>query len=166
MIKLQNGEQIIWEGKPAPRCYTFRHWRHSIFGLFFLLVSVAWQSMGIVLSDSVPLGWMTWVPVPFIIIGVYFSVGHLLQARLEWSHVWYAVTDSRIIAVRGLLKRSTASMSLRDVIYFKMRPLGEHLGTLQIQNRNGSKILFHCLEHPKRLTDHLENVIKENISSL
>ena len=164
-MKLQNDEKIVWEGKPAPRCYTFRHWRHSIFGFFFLVLSAVWQGMGVVLSDSLPLGWMVWVPVPFILFGAYFSAGHILQARLEWPHVWYAVTDFRVIVVRGWMKRTSVSMDLKEVVYFNLRPFGEHLGTLRIQNRQGTTILFHCLEHPKRLTELLENVIKENLSN-
>ena len=38
------------------------------------------------------LPWLAWLPVPFMLIGLYLSLGHHLLARLEWKNVFYAVS--------------------------------------------------------------------------
>lgn len=49
---LQKEENIVWQGKPAPRCYTFRNWAHSLFGLVLLLSCFVWFYVGINLGSE------------------------------------------------------------------------------------------------------------------
>ncbi|NIQ08768.1 MAG: hypothetical protein GWO23_03415, partial [Gammaproteobacteria bacterium] len=67
------------------------------------------------------IAWLSWLPIPFVLAGVYFSVGHLLQARLEWNNVSYAITNKRLLASRGVSKTHVESIPLSDVTYFKLR---------------------------------------------
>ena len=154
---LQEGEEISWEGRPAPRCYTFRHWKHSIFGSVFLLISVIWQYLCFEMSESYEIWWLVWLPLPFLLIGVYFSIGHLIQARLEWNDVYYAVTDRRLLVQRGQIR----SMDLAEITYFKMQKKGEELGTFMVHKGEDMKLILHCIEHPQKLFKLLEDAMGE-----
>lgn len=154
---LETGEMVRWQGRPAPRCYTFRNWRHSLFGLLLLVLSVYWQIVGFELGRAYGYPLMGWIPLPFLLAAVYLSIGHLLLARLEWEKVFYAVTDRRVLVLRGVLKQRLLETPLETVTYFRIRPLGEELGTVRISADPSLRSLsLHCLEHPRRATDLLE----------
>jgi len=153
---LEADEELCWEGRPAPRCYTFRHWRHSIFGSFVLLICGYWQALGFEMSAEYEIPWLVWLPMPFLLFALHLTIGHLLQARLEWNHVYYAITDRRLLAQRGLLKQRTESLPLAEVTYFSLHQHGEQLGTLRVHKGKEKRLILHCIEYPRRATDLLE----------
>jgi hypothetical protein len=159
-LVLDVGEEVCWEGRPAPRCYTFRHWKHSIFGFIFLAICTYWQVLGFSLSDEYEIPWLVWLPLPFVFLGLYFSIGHLLQARLEWNRVYYAITDRRLLSQRGLWRLHTDEMKLEEVTYFSLHHQGEELGTLRVYQGKEKQLVLHCLEHPRKATDLLEKAIE------
>lgn len=160
---LQENEKVVWQGRPAPRCFTFRNWQHSIFGMVVLVMSLFWLSFGLRLGTEAQQIVYGLIPIPFLLAGIYLTVGHLLLARLEWEHVFYAVTDRRLIVVRGLFKRRVESAVLSEIIWFQLRPLGEQLGTVRVRFRDlEQKMTISCIEYPRQLTDLLEGVLSEN----
>lgn len=163
-LVLEAGEEVCWEGRPAPRCYTFRHWKHSIFGAVFLAICTYWQVLGFSIADEYELPWLIWLPLPFILLGLYFSVGHLLQSRLEWNQTYYVITDRRLLTQRGLWNLRTEEMKLEDVTYFNLRWQGDELGTLRIYQGQEKQLILHCLEHPRKATDLLEKWLKPDAS--
>ncbi|MGK2908002.1 MAG: PH domain-containing protein [Desulfuromonadales bacterium] len=158
-LALSAGEKICWEGRPAPRCYTFRHWRHSVFGLVFVVLCSYWQALGIEMSKDYDLIWLAWLPTPFLFLGLYLATGHLLQARLEWDHVYYAITDRRLLIMRGLFKRRIESLELSEITYFNLLHHGEQLGTLRVHKGKETMLTLHCLEHPRQATDLLKEAM-------
>lgn len=162
-LALDDGEEIRWEGRPAPRCYTFRHWRHSLFGLFFLSVCTYWQVLGLEMAEEYELFWLAWLPSPFLLLGLYLTVGHLLQARLEWNHVYYALTDRRLLVQRGLLARRLESLELQEITYFILQLHGEQLGTLQIYKEQEKRMTLHCVEHPRQATGLIEKAMDKGL---
>jgi hypothetical protein len=159
-LGLEAGEEVCWEGRPAPRCYTFRHWKHSIFGTVFLAICIYWQVLGFSLADEYDLPWLILLPLPFLLLGLYFSVGHLIQARLEWNRVYYAITDRRLLTQRGLMRLHTDELKLEEVTYFSLHQQGEELGTLRVHQGSEKHLVLHCLEHPRKATDLLEKWLK------
>lgn len=160
-IDLDKGETVRWEARPAPRCYTFRHWRHSIFGFVVLLICSYWQLLGVEMAAEYELAWLAWLPTPFLLFALYLAVGHLLQARLEWTHVYYAITDHRLLVQRGLTKRRIDSLALPEITYFCLHQQGEHLGTLRVYQGQEKQLILHCIEHPRQATALLEVAIKK-----
>lgn len=158
-LVLADGEEIRWEGRPAPRCYTFRHWRHSIFGLLFLSICSYWQILGLELSKEYDAIWLAWLPAPFVLLGFCLAIGRLLQARLEWNHVYYAITDRRLLVKCGLLKRRIDSLQLSEITYFSLLHQGEQLGTLRVHVGKEKSLTLHCLEYPRQATDLLEQAM-------
>jgi hypothetical protein len=158
---LQDGELLRWEGRPAPRCYTFRHWRHALFGLVLTVICATWAWLGVKQSIEQGWPWLAWVPLPFLGYALWLACGQLLAARLEWKQVAYAVTDRRVIVRRGLLKVREGELLLEQVTWFRMQPHGEELGTLRIHGGAGDTVLvLHCIEYPRRPAEFLELAIK------
>jgi hypothetical protein len=161
---LDVGEELRWEGRPAPRCYTFRNWRHSFFGLVLMPVCSYWQVSGVDFAKEYETLWLAWLPLPFLLLAIYLTIGHLFQARLEWNHVYYALTDRRLMVQDGLLTRHIESLELKDITYFIVLPYGEQLGTLQLYKGQEKRLTLHCIEHPRLLTDLLEETMNKRQS--
>jgi hypothetical protein len=155
--QLEPGEMVSWQGRPAPRCYVFRHWRHSVLGIFLLILSIWWQAVGVLQGHFFGWIWLAWLPLPFVLIGFYSAIGHLLLSRLEWEHVYYALTDRRLLVQRGLFRRRVASLHLNELENFQLCSLGENLGTLRVSGGKPVRILLLCcIEYPRQVADRLE----------
>ena len=163
-LALDADEDIRWEGRPAPRCYTFRHWRHTIFGLIFLAICSYWQILGFEMAETYESIWLAWLPLPFLLLGFYLSIGHLLKSRLEWNYIYYAITDRRLLVQRGFLKQRIESLELSEITYFSLHHQGEQLGTLRVHKEQEKPLTLHCVEHPRRATDLLEEAMDEGLS--
>lgn len=160
---LRSGETVHWEGRPAPRCFTFRNWRQSLFGVFLLVLAVYWQIVGIELAREYQLPLVAWIPLPVLLAALYLSIGHLLLNRMEWEKVFYAVTDRRILVLKGLSRQRLFDLPLDRVTYFQLRPHGAELGTLRISGGPSSApLVLHCLEHPRQVADLLEAALRAN----
>lgn len=161
--QLAAGESVQWEGRPAPRCFVFRNWRHSLFGLLLLLLSSWWQAVGYQLGRLYGWGWLVWLPLPFVLLGLYLALGHVLLARYEWERVFYAVTDRRVLVLRGLLRPCAESLELPEVTWFQVKPHGRELATVRVvSGRDRPPLIFSCIEHPGRLIELLEAAMAES----
>jgi hypothetical protein len=160
-IELAGGEGVRWKGRPAPRCYTFRNWPHSLFGGVLLLITGFWQMMGIEMAATSASAWLAWLPLPFLLLSGYLAVGHLFQARLEWNRVFYLITDRRLLVQRGLFKPWVESMDLGAVTYFSLHHHGRELGTLRVHRGKDQKLVLHCVEYPRLAADLLEEAITQ-----
>lgn len=158
---LDEGEQVLWEARPAPRCFVFRQWRQALFGAVFLLLCLVWQVWGLAVARAHDAAWSAWLPVPFVLIGLQLSVGRLVAARLEWPHVAYALTARRLLVRRGMLRRRLLSLELADVTYFRLVFHGEELGTLYIHQGQERVQPLPCIEYPRRATALLEAAMGE-----
>ncbi|MDH3453636.1 MAG: PH domain-containing protein [Desulfuromonadales bacterium] len=164
-LALAAGEEVRWEGRAAPRCYTFRHWRHAIFGIIFLVICSYWQVLGIDMAKEYGSLWLAWLPAPFVFTGLCLAFGHLLYARLEWNHVYYAITDRRLLVKSGLFGRRIESLELSEITYFSLLPQGEQLGTLRVHKGKEKSLTLHCLEYPRRATGLLEEAMGQGPSA-
>lgn len=160
---LQLGETIAWEGRPAPRCYIYRNWRHSLFGVLLSLLAAYWQSVGIQMAAAYHLSVLAWIPLPILLVGVYLAVGHLVLARWEWETVFYTMTNRRLLVQRGLFRKRLNSLNRQDIVYFQLRPVGKDLGILRIwaKDRNVMLTLW-CIEQPRQLIELLETAMAES----
>lgn len=160
------GETVCWEGRPAPRCYTFRRWRHALFGLFLTAVCAVWAWLGVQQAAEQGWPWLAWVPLPFLGYAAWLGCGQLLAARLEWNRVAYAISDRRVMVRSGLLRSRFAELDLRRVTWFRLQPHGEELGSLRIHGEGGDPVLIlHCIEYPRRPVAFLEEAIRKKTNA-
>lgn len=154
---LQPGERLLWVGRPAPRAFTFRGRRTSLLGFLLLFFAVYWQLRGVQLRLVYDIPLLDLLPVPFMAFGLYLAVGRILLARLEWEHVFYALTNQRLLATRGLFRRRIDYLPADQLSSMDRRPLGEHLATLSVCGcRPLRRMDLECLEHPELLIRQLD----------
>ncbi|PLX71896.1 MAG: hypothetical protein C0614_14215 [Desulfuromonas sp.] len=156
-FEIADHEILHWQGKPMPRCFVFRNWKHSVFGLLFLLLCSYWQYLAVQMATEYAITWLALLPLPFVLIGFYLGIGHHLLARLEWNRVQYAVTDRRLLVSRGLFKVKLSELSIDAVRYFRLDYQGRELGTVKVFGSElDSRLVLHCIEYPRRVTELLE----------
>jgi len=163
---LLDGERILWEARPAPRCFVFRQWPQALFGAVFLLLCLVWQVWGVAVARAHDATWAVWLPLPFVLLGLQLSVGRLVAARLEWPHVTYAITDHRLLVRCGLLRRRLLCLELNEMTGFRLNFQSENLGTLHVYREKERLRTLYCLEYPRRATDLLEQVLGKRNGSL
>lgn len=159
---LEPDESLRWEARPAPRCWTFRNWRHSLFGAVLLLIALWWQQLGLGLQRETGQLWWALLPLPLVLAGAWLAVGHLVVARCEWSRVAYAVTERRILLRRGLLRSRLRQLPLARLRYCTLTPLGAELAHLRLADVDGVWLTLCCVEHPGRVLPLLEAAIIAN----
>lgn len=155
-------EEIIWEAKPAPRCYAFKNWRLSILGLLLILLAVYAEVIGVGQSEVFGPALLRGVVLLIFLLGLWLAIGQVLWARREWERVFYAASDRRLLMQRGLMRPVLQSMDLASVSGYRLHVLGQDLAWVQVFGQTDEQTLnFHCLEHPRRLTRILEKAMAE-----
>jgi hypothetical protein len=150
-LPLRADEKLLWQGRPAPRAYTFRNWRHALFGLILLLPCLLWQLVGIELAAGGSPPWVAWLPLPFNLGSLYLAFGQLLIARLEWEQVLYAVSDRTIYQRSGFFRPRLRCLPLAAVTNVRKKKLGPNLATIRIDGKEGESLLLVAIEHPELL---------------
>lgn len=154
-------ETIVWQARPAPRCFTFRRWRQALFGVLITALCSWWLVAGMgLMAQGEKMVWAV-VPIPFLLIGLYVSVGQLLSARLEWERVFYALTDRQLLIQCGVLRSRLIAFDLTTLSYQCLYPHGEQLGSIYLE-AGTRRITLSCIEYPHKLYRLLEPVIGEN----
>jgi len=153
---LDEGENLLWQGRPAPRCYTFRNWKLSTAGTILFLACSFWLMLGIQLVEiehrSVLLVLIT---LPLVVTSFFLGPGQLLLARWRWEKLFYAVTDQRVLVRDGLLTVQFRSFSREEISGWQLRRFGDHLASIRILRGDDAPQVLACLEHPQLLLKHL-----------
>ena len=159
---LTENEALVWQGRPAPRCFTFRRWKLALFGVVVLALSIWWQFAGwqMVQQQGAAL-FLLLLPLPFVLIGLYLSVGHLVRARLEWERVFYALTSQRLLIQCGVFKSRIIALPVEQLSYQCLTMVGYHLGNLYVE-AGQRRLTLCCVEYPQQLYQLLEPIILTN----
>lgn len=145
-------EQLLWLGRPAPRCYTLRHWRGALcWGVVCLCATILqiwmWQAWSIVGAWS-----MAFLPAPLLLLAFALSFGRLFYARLEWEHIFYSMSDTCVRIQRGRRKRVACYLyaeiqAVRLELYRDNAPTG--LGWVHVEFGK-QQVTLECLEDAQR----------------
>lgn len=154
--QLEEGETILWQGRPAPRCYTFRHWLQATIGTTIFLASSFWLMVGIQLVKAQNYSWLLIVVPTFLVIGAFcVGPGQLILARMRWEKIFYALTDERLLVRNRLIGKKSFSYQMKDLRHYKSKKYGKKLLSLKISFRNSAPVILECLEHPELIVRHL-----------
>jgi hypothetical protein len=108
--QVQPGETLLWAGRPGQ---GLRFQSSDLFLIPFSLIwggfAVFWESQAIRMNT--PLIFKLW-GIPFVLIGLYFIAGRFLWDRWVRSKQIYALTDRRLIVMRGESVTSSSLFSL------------------------------------------------------
>ncbi len=165
-------EALVWQGRPAPRCFTFRHWGRSLFWLAVLVIAVVWQFAGwTIYADSGQVVW-TLIPLPLWVLAFSLSVGRVVRARLEWEHVFYVLSAERLRIQAGIPRR-ILRFNLDELSYVRLDLYRSNsknkkhgcdgfcasgLGKLYLEFGN-KKVVLSCIEHAASVFEHLQRHI-------
>ena len=159
---LDDGENLLWQGRPAPRCYTFRNWKLATAATLLFLGSSFWLMLAyeLVSSDGYP-WWLLLIPAPLVLLSFWFGPVSLLLARIRWEKVFYALSDKRLLIRDGLFAGEIESFPLTDISAWKQKIFSEHLISLRLQLNNHQPVILYCLEQPQNLLGHLQREVKK-----
>ena len=156
-------ETLVWQGRPAPRCFTFRHWKRSLFWLFMFFAAGLWQWAGwqLFLHNNQTLWWF--MPMPFLLLGFCFSIGRCVRARLEWEHVYYVLSDKKLRIQCGIPRRIIC-LDLDKLSYARLElydPAAQSgLGRVYVEF--GKRVVaLNCVEHAQDLFEILQDLLEQ-----
>ena len=145
-------EALLWQGRPAPRCYTLRQWRRALYWALVFVGALLWQ-------------WWLWhargadgawgavfFPAPLVMVAFALSCGRLLRARLEWEHVFYLISDAGVRIQEGRKNQIThySYAELKDVrLELYHNDVATGLGWVHAQFGE-QKVTLECLEDAPR----------------
>jgi hypothetical protein len=157
--QLLREESILWQGRPAPRCYTFRNWGLASLGLVLFLLSSFWQMLGMQLVEDGHPWYLALLPVPLVIGSFLLGPGQILWARFAWERLFYCLTERRLLIRSGVWQVKVRQISLEEIESWQQRRHGEHLASIRLVQSRGKYIILHCVEQPQYLIAHLEQAI-------
>jgi hypothetical protein len=148
-LNLAKGETVLWQGRPAPRCFTFRYWKQAIAGSALFLASSFWLMLALqLIKDGQPV-WLGFLPLPLIVGSFVFGPLQILIARWRWPKIFYQLTDQQLSASCGW------KASLSEISELKIKKHGEYLASLRIVAAKTDVLLVSCIEQPQILVDLL-----------
>ena len=135
---------MLWQGRPAPRCYLFRHWRGqlacvvALTGFSFLLIHALKRDVRPIILILL-----------LVSVFIFLAVGpvRLLLLRCRWENIFYAVTSQRFLILYGR-KQQIGSYPLADLQSVKVSPYSDKLADIELIFADSRRIVFECLEEP------------------
>lgn len=93
------GERILWEGRPA-RYRLFRRTDTLLvpFSVLWCGFAIFWEARA--LSGDAPFVFKLW-GLPFVLVGLYLTVGRFVVRAVSIRRTRYAITDSRVVVHGG-----------------------------------------------------------------
>lgn len=107
---LHPGESLLWSGKPG-KGHLFRKEDAIMipFSILWCGFAVFWEIS--VIRAGAPLIFKLW-GIPFVLVGLYLTVGRFLIKRIKDRKSRYALTSQRIIVANGAAKTTLDLTSL------------------------------------------------------
>jgi hypothetical protein len=111
--ELTAGERLLWSGRPRTGViFRLADGFNLLFGIIWLCFVSYWlffayQSGASILFMAFGL--------PFLLVGLYMTVGRLVTDALQRKKMVYAVTNQRVIILQGIWNRSVHSLNLRSL---------------------------------------------------
>lgn len=126
---LLRGERILWTGHPDPHRLVAKADAYLVpFSLMWGGFALFWE--GGVLASHAPFFFLIW-GIPFVLIGQYFIWGRFIYKRRNRLQTVYAVTDQRILVLRG---RTLQSMLLSQMPVLNEVARRDGSGSLEFSN--------------------------------
>ena len=108
--ELRSGEKLVWCGRPIPGAYArSTSWSKVLFGIPFLAFALFWVSRA--LEGSV---FFALFGIPFIAVGLGM-LGSPIWNYFIGKRTIYAVTDTRLLNIRGGVWPSVKSYQPSDI---------------------------------------------------
>lgn len=141
---LNTDERLLWQGRPAPRCYLFRHWPGQI-ACFFALVVSLFMLLKSFQQESPSGVSILWVLLTLLLLA--FGPLRLILLRRRWETIFYAVTSRRVLILRGK-KQEVDTYPLARLQTVNIYRFTSKLADIELLFAGSCKIVLECLEEP------------------
>ena len=144
--ELTGSEQLIWTGQPV------RGVRLRSSDALFIPLSLVWAGFALfwessVLTKGAPLFFALW-GVPFVVMGVYITVGRFLVDAWRRSRTVYAVTNERVLILSGGFRRTVTSLRLATIPSISLKEARSGVGTISFGGGSPLGNMFGGMEGP------------------
>ncbi len=149
-------EKILWQGRPAPRCYVFMNLS------LVLAATVAMVLTGCILWLS-PIDMMSMPGLILLLLLIYlcfYGPGRLLYRRWRWESLFYAVTTQRVLVCSS--SSSVPEYQLSRLVAANAIPYGDRLASIELVFHDRSSVVLECLEEPQSCLNVLETALKQH----
>ena len=153
---LAAGESLRWEGRPAPRCYVFRHWLQALIGLVLFLACSFWLMVGVQLVREKGYSpWLLLVPILLVVVAFLIGPGQLLLSRWRWEKIFYGLTEGRLLVQSGFFRVRTTAYPLAELKGYQQKTYGKKQVSFRLSFHGRRPVVLECLEHADLLRDLL-----------
>lgn len=127
---LSSGEKLIWTGKPKTGI-MFRSSDAFLipFSLLWCGFAIFWESNAI--QTEVDYFFILW-GIPFVLIGLYFTVGRFFIDSKKRENTIYGITSDRIIIKTGIFSSEITSLNIRTLTDLTINQKGDNSGTITL----------------------------------
>lgn len=156
---LKEGEALIWQGRPAPRCYVFRYWLQALLGTLIFLASSFWLMVGYhLVSVERYSPWLLAIPVLLVCISLIIGPGHIIWKRIQWEHVFYAVSEQRLFVRCGTGPGRVKIFPLGDLKGYRRKRYGKNQVSFRLTFCEQQPVVLECLEHSENFSRCLPQI--------
>lgn len=127
---LSSGEKLVWTGKPKTGI-LFRSSDFVLipFSLFWAGFAIFWETT--VIATNAPFFFKLW-GVPFVLIGLYMTVGRFFLDAKKRANTIYAITPDRIIIKSGIFTKEIKSLNIRTLSDITFNEKSDNSGTITL----------------------------------
>lgn len=168
-------EKVIWSGQPLKR-KMFRKSDLIVIPIFilWLMALILFEYMAV--DNLIYYQWkgniLTVIPfmffiLPFMVLGFYIAIGRFIFKTLNKKNIIYAVTNSRIIAIRNSSKIKVKSRVISQIDSTKIVANHKGIGTLTFgKHKSFAKLLCAIeLEFPW-IYKYTDNIVFHDIKNV
>ena len=161
---LFDGEEIIWQGKPAKACYILKSFGRLLpAAIIFLIFDIFFIS--VFLSSGIAREILPFFVLFFALhlLPVWKCIGKLISANLEYKNVEYAITNHRVIGKSGIVGLDFVSITYSEVANIRVdvsvieRLFG--VGSLVVTSNSGTSLCFCSINTPYEIYKRLNKVL-------
>jgi hypothetical protein len=126
--ELGAGETLLWSGRPRQGLLLRAADALLIpFSLLWGGFALFWESG--VLNSGAPWFFVLW-GIPFVLVGVYITVGRFFVDAYIRSKTSYGVTNERVLIITGLFSRTVKTLPLQTLGELALQQRADGSGTI------------------------------------
>jgi hypothetical protein len=143
---LSSDEKLIWTGKPKTGIMFRSSDAYLIpFSLLWCGFAIFWEA-SVIVTDA-PFFFKLW-GIPFVLIGLYTTVGRFFLDAKKRSNTIYGITNDRIMIKTGIFSREIKSLNIRTLSDITIHQKTNNSGTITLGPTDFRYTMMQGMEWP------------------